>query len=117
VVRPVFIGQTQDMQVSGKKQPKPARQPAAHQAPVHKQPNTTSGIWLTEIEYAERFRIARQTLSNWRCAEKHGQTNPTRPVWRKFGGAVRYYVPPQEVAWMSDAADAAEGCGASIRAR
>lgn len=56
------------------------------------------GIWLTEVEYAERFRLSRQTLSNWRFQETHGKLGENRPVWKKFGSSVRYFIPAQEVA-------------------
>jgi len=49
--------------------------------------------WLTELEYATRYRISRQTLANWRHQERHGAAkDATRPIWVKIGRCIRYRV-------------------------
>jgi hypothetical protein len=58
-----------------------------------------SGRWVTEREYAAHFRLARQTLTNWRCADaKAGRAEalPGYPRYRRFGCAVRYWLPDDD---------------------
>jgi hypothetical protein len=60
----------------------------------------SSGQWVTEAEYAQKHRLARQTLTNWRFRDRRAgrkQAQPGYPIYRYFGGAVRYWLPADEI--------------------
>ena len=51
--------------------------------------------WLTELRFAERYDIPRQTLANWRYRDKkRGRTEAASgfPTYQRFGRAIRYLV-------------------------
>ncbi len=51
--------------------------------------------WITTRELAARLGLSRATLANWRSADlRAGRLGaaPGRPVYRRFGRAVRYAV-------------------------
>jgi len=55
--------------------------------------------WITAKEFAARHGLHPQTLANWRHADKRaGLTGPRPgyPVYRRFGGAIRYWVPSDD---------------------
>jgi len=57
-------------------------------------PATSSGAWLTEAQYAAKYGISRQTLTNWRYVDrKNGRTSAPDgfPIYKKFGNCVRYF--------------------------
>jgi hypothetical protein len=52
----------------------------------------SSQCWITAQEYSRLTGIAKQTLANWRMADcRDGEIPPDRPVWRRFGSAIRYW--------------------------
>lgn len=54
------------------------------------------GRWVSAKEYARLTGLSVQTLANWRSQDrKAGRQGaaPDKPVYRRFGRAVRYWVP------------------------
>ena len=54
-----------------------------------------TGRWVTDRIYSELHNISRQTLANWRFRDRRAGRSgapPGYPVYRYFGGAVRYFV-------------------------
>lgn len=52
-------------------------------------------FWLTEKEYSQRFGISRQTLTNWRWADRQAGRDgaePGKPFYIRLGRSVRYRV-------------------------
>ena len=59
----------------------------------------SGGIWVTPREFARLFGLSEQTLANQRSKERRrGRRLPDAPVWRRFGGVVRYWVPAELLA-------------------
>src|ERR1700733_2745164 len=57
-----------------------------------------AGRWITETEYARIHALSRQTLCNWRYQDRKAGRKEARrgfPQYRRFGRAVRYWLPPQ----------------------
>jgi len=55
-----------------------------------------SGRWVTERTYAEIHGLAKATLANWRFRDGRAGRNeaaPGYPRYRRFGRAVRYWLP------------------------
>ena len=55
-----------------------------------------AGIWVTERVYSELHSISRQNLSIWRYRDKVASRSGAAlgfPVYRRFGGAIRYWLP------------------------
>jgi hypothetical protein len=55
-----------------------------------------AGVWVTERVYSELHSISRQTLSNWRYRDKAAGRSGAAlgfPVYRRFGRAIRYWLP------------------------
>lgn len=55
-----------------------------------------NGRWVTARIYAEIHGLHKQTLYNWSHRDrKAGRTEaaPGRPIYRKFGEAVRWWLP------------------------
>jgi hypothetical protein len=53
------------------------------------------GRWVSDREYAELADLPRQTLANWRFRDRKAgrrQPDPSYPIYRYFGGAVRYWL-------------------------
>lgn len=51
---------------------------------------------MTEKEFSEIYSIPRQTLCNWRSQDrKAGRDGPRPgyPIYRRFGGCIRYWLP------------------------
>jgi len=62
------------------------------------------GAWVTPRQYAKLFQLSEQGLANARSRERRtGQRDPHAPIWRKFGKAVRYFVPAELLGPMADA--------------
>lgn len=58
-----------------------------------------SGRWVTERAYAEIHSIPKASLANWRFRDRIAQRDeapPGLPRYRRFGRAVRYWIPPDE---------------------
>jgi hypothetical protein len=55
-------------------------------------PRDNNRVWATEKEAARLLGLSVATLRNWRSQEMRLGRKP-RLNWRKFGGAVRYYLP------------------------
>lgn len=56
----------------------------------------SGGRWVSEAVYADIYALSRQTLTNWRYEDRKAGRNGARegfPVYRRFGRAVRYWVP------------------------
>ena len=56
---------------------------------------------MTAKQYGEIFQLSEQTLSNWRFLDRRAGRKAARPgfpVYRYFGGTVRYYLPADELA-------------------
>lgn len=54
--------------------------------------------WTTAAEFARLTGISQQTLANWRYQDRlAGREGPAPgyPLYRYFGGAVRYYLDPE----------------------
>lgn len=52
-----------------------------------------SDIWVTEREYARFFSLNRQSLANWRWADRRlglKSARPGYPTYKYIGGTVRY---------------------------
>jgi hypothetical protein len=57
---------------------------------------SSHGAWVTPRQYAQLFQLSEQGLANARSRERRtGQRDPNAPIWRKFGKAVRYFVPAE----------------------
>lgn len=55
-----------------------------------------NGRWVRDVTFARITGLSRQTLANWRAADKRaGRTGPAEgyPIYRRFGRAVRYWLP------------------------
>lgn len=55
-----------------------------------------SGRWVTERTYAEIHGLAKNTLANWRWRDrvaKRPEAAPGTPQYRRFGRAIRYWLP------------------------
>ena len=55
--------------------------------------------WVMAAEYAKAHSLAVQTLANWRHEDnkaKRRGPRPGFPAYRKFGNAVRYWLPADE---------------------
>lgn len=55
-----------------------------------------TGRWVSEKVFAEIHGLAAQSLTNWRYRDRRaGRTGagPGYPVYKYFGGAVRYWLP------------------------
>ena len=53
--------------------------------------------WVTARELARLTGLGQQTLANWRLLDRRAGYEggrPGYPVWRRFGGAIRYKVKP-----------------------
>ena len=56
------------------------------------------GFWVTPREFSRLTGIPRQTLANWRYQDRRAgraSAAPGRPIYRKFGNCVRYFVSPE----------------------
>ena len=56
------------------------------------------GKWVTERAYSEKFGLARATLTNWRYRDHlagRSEAAPGYPQYRRFGRAVRYWLPAE----------------------
>ncbi|MGB9609366.1 MAG: hypothetical protein ACPL7M_00220 [Bryobacteraceae bacterium] len=56
---------------------------------------STAIRWITAAELARLLGLHPQTLANWRCRDRREGRDaaaPGRPVYRRFGGCVRYAV-------------------------
>jgi hypothetical protein len=56
----------------------------------------TLGTWTTARRYSRFFDVDEQVLANWRYRDKKAgreQALPGYPQYRRFGKAVRYFVP------------------------
>ena len=65
------------------------------------------GRWVTGERYARLHDIGVQTLANWRHQDKvQGRTTarPGFPIYRRFGGAVRYLLVPRDYELPKEAA-------------
>ena len=59
---------------------------------------TMDGRWVTEQEYARVHELHRQTLCNWRYRDRRAGRDcaePGYPRYRRFGRAVRYWLPKE----------------------
>jgi hypothetical protein len=55
--------------------------------------------WITAREASERLGIATQTLANWRTEDaRRGFIEEGRPIWRRFGASIRYYLDGEDTA-------------------
>jgi hypothetical protein len=71
--------------------------------PTQQQTNTQdiirhSGRWITERQFAEIHSIPKASLANWRFRDRVAQRNealPGYPRYRRFGRAVRYWMPAE----------------------
>ena len=57
---------------------------------------TYSGRWITERQYAELHGLTKGTLSNWRHRDHMSgriEAAPGFPRYRRWGRAVRYWLP------------------------
>ncbi|MCS7316269.1 MAG: hypothetical protein NZ554_12420 [Bryobacteraceae bacterium] len=57
-----------------------------------------ASIWVTAREYARLTGLSMQTLANWRSQDRKAgrqEAAPGKPVYRRFGRAVRYLVPAE----------------------
>lgn len=67
--------------------------------------------WLTEVEVAQRLGLNPGTLRAWRSKDRRENRGTfDRPgqgalVWRRFGGAIRYWAPAIEVNWVPRVGD------------
>lgn len=64
------------------------------------QSNTTeqTGKWVSAKVYATFFGLSQDTLGNWRWRDRRAgrsEAVPGFPVYRRFGRAVRYWLPSQ----------------------
>jgi hypothetical protein len=58
-----------------------------------------AGIWVTDNAYAAIYGLNPRTLRNWRVQDrKAGRTcaRPGFPIYKRFGGSVRYLVEKAE---------------------
>lgn len=56
--------------------------------------------WISAREFSRLTGISPQTLANWRYQDRlAGREGPLPgyPLYRRFGGAIRYYLDPQLV--------------------
>jgi len=56
----------------------------------------SAGRWVTEKTYALAFNLSRQTLANWRFRDRKAGRSEAQadfPQYKRFGRAVRYWVP------------------------
>jgi hypothetical protein len=56
----------------------------------------TPGTWTTARRYAGFFGVDEQVLANWRYRDKKAGREtamPGYPQYRRFGKAIRYFVP------------------------
>lgn len=54
------------------------------------------GKWVTEKVYAEVHSLSKQVLANWRHRDLlagRTEAGPGFPMYRRFGRAVRYWLP------------------------
>jgi hypothetical protein len=57
-----------------------------------------SGRWVTEKTYSAAYSICKQTLTNWRYRDRlagRAGALPGYPVYRRFGRAIRYWLPAE----------------------
>lgn len=55
--------------------------------------NVLPGRWVRPQTFAELIDVCPQHLANLRTEDrKAGRILPNHPVWRKFGGGIRYWV-------------------------
>jgi hypothetical protein len=57
------------------------------------------GRWVTSQVFAQIHGLALQTLANWRYQDhKANRTGarPGYPAYKRFGGAIRYWLPADE---------------------
>jgi hypothetical protein len=66
---------------------------------MHIQDSVNGGRWVTAGRYARLHDLSVQTLANWRHQDKvlgRNSARPGYPTYRRYGGAVRYLLPPEE---------------------
>ena len=70
---------------------------------------STGGRWVNVRDYARLTGLSTGLLGNWRCQDrKAGFIAPGRPVWRRFAGTVRYWLPAELLCGQPDGS--ALGC-------
>jgi hypothetical protein len=76
-----------------------------------------SGRWVTDVQFSRLTGLSRQTLANWRLRDRDaGRIRRGYPVWRLFGGCVRYWVDESLLPHVDDpAAIGAETTGSNQR--